>query len=97
VIGIKPVDFGCKKVNIQPKMELLEWAEGRCPTPHGDIKVNWKKREGKTSLNVEIPKGTEAIMMLPPNMKYRGEITGELNGNLVEYKIKGGKHGFDEE
>ena len=55
VLGIKPVQPGFKKVEIAPFLGYLEWAEGVFPTPHGDICVRHKNKQGMIKTEIQIP------------------------------------------
>lgn len=62
VLGIKPIEPGCKKVLIKPNLGDLNWAEGTYPTPFGLIKVRHQKNEnGKISSKIDAPKEIEII------------------------------------
>jgi hypothetical protein len=41
-------------VVIEPHIEFLEWAEGKIPTPNGDIVISWER--GK-KVNIFLPEG----------------------------------------
>jgi hypothetical protein len=46
--------------------EVLSWAEGLVPTPHGGIRVRWQRPEpGRCRLEVGIPEGVTAHVRFP--------------------------------
>ncbi len=62
VLGIKPLEPGCKKVLIKPNLGDLDWAEGSYPTPFGNIKVKHQKDvNGKVTSTIDAPKGIEIV------------------------------------
>ncbi len=65
VLGVKPTTPGFKTMEIRPLIGDLTWAKGIVPTPHGDVAVAWKLANNKLLLNVTIPAGTEADVILP--------------------------------
>jgi hypothetical protein len=58
VLGVKPLEPGCKKVMINPHLGDLTWVEGSFPTPHGVIQVRHEKDEsGVVRSKIDAPKG----------------------------------------
>ena len=56
VLGIKPLEPGCKKVLIAPKLGDLRFAEGTYPTPYGVIHVIHKyNTKGEIVSKIEAP------------------------------------------
>jgi alpha-L-rhamnosidase len=63
---------GCDRVVIRPKpVAGLTWAKGHwfCPGK-GFVRVDWKRMDGKTTLNVELPKGVTARVWLPDEKRW---------------------------
>jgi len=60
VLGIQPLDAGCRHVRIAPRLGDLRWAEGALPVPQGVIRVRVERR----------PDGTQAppVVTLPPGV-----------------------------
>lgn len=57
---------GYRHFRIDPQYaEKLTWTRVTKETPYGTISVDWKKENGKTTLNVAIPVGTTATTQLP--------------------------------
>jgi alpha-L-rhamnosidase len=48
VLGVKPLEPGCKRVLIAPNLGNLNWVEGAYPTPYGPIKVRHERRANGT-------------------------------------------------
>ena len=44
VLGIKPIEPGCKRVRVAPQLGHLKWAEGTYPTPYGPIHVRHERK-----------------------------------------------------
>ena len=62
VLGIKPVKPGFAEVVFDPHPGDLQWAKGVVPTPHGDIRVEWKREDNGAILpKIEIPAGVKLI------------------------------------
>lgn len=58
VLGITPVEPGCKVVKIKPHLGHLKWVKGTFPTPYGLIEVEHKKQEnGSIDSTVKVPAG----------------------------------------
>ena len=62
VLGVKPVEPGCKTVEVKPHLGDLAYAEGTVPTPYGPLSVKaTKDAKGKTVCTVKAPKGVKVI------------------------------------
>lgn len=62
VLGVKPVEPGCKTVEVKPHLGDLAYAEGTVPTPYGPLAVKASKdASGKTVCSVKAPKGVKVI------------------------------------
>ncbi|WP_029906781.1 alpha-L-rhamnosidase C-terminal domain-containing protein [Prevotella sp. 10(H)] len=58
VLGVEPLDAGCKKVRISPNLGDLEWVEGSFPTPQGVIQIkHTKQADGKIKSEIKAPDG----------------------------------------
>lgn len=56
VLGIVPLEAGCKKIKITPHLGNLQWVEGTFPTPYGIISVKHRKGEnGKIISDIKAP------------------------------------------
>lgn len=66
VLGVTPASGGFATFNVLPHPSPgVHWAEGRVPTPHGDITAAWKQNGPTFSLRVEAPDGTTATAGVP--------------------------------
>jgi hypothetical protein len=62
VLGIRPVEPGCRIVRIQPELGDLSRANGCFPTPLGIIEVQHRRRpDGSIETEVEAPDSIEVI------------------------------------
>lgn len=62
VLGIQPLEPGCKKVKISPNLGSLNFAEGTFPTPYGLIRVKHTKgQDGKIVSEIETPDEIEVV------------------------------------
>jgi len=58
VLGVKPLEPGCKRVRIAPQLGNLKWVEGTYPTPLGPIKVRHERQpDGSVKSKIEAPPG----------------------------------------
>ena len=56
VLGVKPLEPGCKRVRVAPQLGNLKWAEGAYPTPFGPIRVRHeRKADGTVASKIEAP------------------------------------------
>lgn len=78
VLGVKPSTPGFARWSVQPMPGTLTWSKGMVPTPHGEVKVSWKRTaKGSFDLDMTAPKGTSGRVAVP---------TG---GNKVTVRIDG--------
>ncbi len=62
VLGVTPLEPGCKVVRIQPNLGKLAYAKGTFPTPYGVIRIEHKKGpDGKIASRIEAPKGVKVV------------------------------------
>ncbi len=60
VLGIRPLEPGCRVIEIAPQLGDLEWAEGALPTPQGVIGVRHARdAAGRLTSEMEVPQGIE--------------------------------------
>ncbi len=64
VLGARPLTAGWRRALIQPHPGTLSRAEGKMPTPIGELSVSWK-REKNFTLTVTLPAGMTAKVELP--------------------------------
>ncbi len=56
VLGIRPLEPGCRVLEVKPNLGRLNYAEGSYPTPYGTVNVSVKRNnEGKIECTVESP------------------------------------------
>lgn len=57
ILGIRPVDIGCKRVSVKPCLGDLTWAEGAMSLPDGDaVKVRVRRQDdGSLETDIEAP------------------------------------------
>jgi Bacterial alpha-L-rhamnosidase. len=62
VLGIVPLEPGCKTVKIEPHLGDLQWVEGTYPTPFGIISVKHSKNaDGRIKSEITVPEGVKII------------------------------------
>ena len=62
VLGIEPVEPGCRKVRVKPHLGRLQWAEGNFPTPLGTIHVRHERTpDGDITSTIDAPEGIQII------------------------------------
>lgn len=62
VLGVVPVEPGCRVVRVEPHLGGLKWVEGTFPTPHGVIEIRHEKgADGKIVTKIKAPKGVKVI------------------------------------
>lgn len=62
VLGVKVLEPGCKKVEINPHLGNLKWAKGTFPTPYGIIKISHKVgSDGKVVSDIQAPNEVEIV------------------------------------
>ena len=82
VLGVRPLEPGFRRVLVEPELGDLDWAEGRVPTPHGPVCVNWSRGADIFRMEVALPAGCTAQVVLPPVANAR--TTVRLNGQEVQ-------------
>jgi hypothetical protein len=97
VLGVTPDRPGFASCQLDPCMQILDWAKGKVPTPHGPISVSWKKVSDGHSLEVSAPSGVQVDLVNAGGHLYR--IDGEraqistLPNGTRGFVLKGGvKH-----
>lgn len=64
VLGVKPVEPGCKRVRITPQLGNLKWVEGTYPTPLGPIQIRHeRKSDGTISSKIHAPRGIKVDLV----------------------------------
>ncbi len=69
LLGVYPTADGYRSVRIRPYIHGfgLSFAKGSVPTPHGEIRISWEKKEDQFFLDVMIPRDSvmDAEIELP--------------------------------
>jgi len=95
VLGVTPTSPGFKTMAILPSPCDLTWAKGAVPTPHGDVAVSWVLGDDRLQLDVTVPAGTEADVIVPTSRFEQAAITidGRKVGPAVH--VTAGTHRFE--
>lgn len=72
-LGVYPVEPGFRKFVVNPYAGSLKRAEGRVPTPAGDISVRWTLQEstGEMDIAVSAPEGLDYEVVMYPEVGAR--------------------------
>lgn len=82
VAGIQPAATGYQHIRIEPHPGgSLTWAKGSYKCRYGNIVSEWKVDGAKFKMDVEIPEGNEAVIVMP--------------GKEEVKIVKGGRHHFE--
>ena len=66
VAGLQCIEPGYRRFRVAPKPGGgLEWATAQHDSPYGRIEVRWRQRDGTLSVDVTVPPGTAADIVLP--------------------------------
>jgi len=60
LLGIEPLSPGFKTFKVAPVCLDIEFAEGRIPTPYGNIFIRWKRKKDDVKIKLRVPYGTIA-------------------------------------
>lgn len=68
VLGIRPLDPGCRRVSVSPDLGGLEWAEGSMALPGGGaVKVRAERdADGALKVSATAPEGVEIVRGVSP-------------------------------
>ena len=64
-LGVRPAAPGWAEALIEPRPDVLRFAEGVVPTPRGDIACGWRSEGGKLRIEIRLPETIEARIRLP--------------------------------
>ena len=57
VLGVSPLEIGCRRVQIAPHLGDLDWVEGAFPTPFGAVRVRHERgADGTVHSQIEAPR-----------------------------------------
>ena len=65
LLGARPTSPGYATWEVRPHPGDVAWAQGQLPTPHGGLSVAWENSATRFLLDVEVPRGTRADVVLP--------------------------------
>lgn len=63
ILGIEPLTPGFGTFSVAPESLDLNFAEGRIPTPHGNISIRWRRENDHLNVELKVPEGTVAKTM----------------------------------
>ncbi|MBO7745846.1 alpha-L-rhamnosidase N-terminal domain-containing protein [Paenibacillus sp. MWE-103] len=69
-LGVQPERPGFAAIRIAPKPAGQEWAEGTVPTRQGSVRVRWEIRDGRFTLQANVPEGVPAVVVLPDGSRH---------------------------
>jgi alpha-L-rhamnosidase len=74
VLGVYPTSDGYDTVRIKPEVKSLpiNWARGSVPTVKGEINVDWSLYATFFSMQVTLPEGVTATVILPDGTVVEG-------------------------
>lgn len=65
IAGIRDIRNGYETFTVAPETECgMQWAKATLNTPKGTVRCEWEKKDGKTEVEIEIPKGATALIKL---------------------------------
>ena len=66
ILGVTPTMPGFSRFQVRPTpVKEVTWARGVVPTPHGPITAGWENTGNLFKLNLTVPRGTQADVVLP--------------------------------
>ncbi len=57
LLGVTPIEYGWKSAQLIPAADVISHAEGRIPTPHGDLTVQWYHIDNVLKVSAILPEG----------------------------------------
>lgn len=60
ILGVEPLSPGFKTFKVAPNALDLNFAEGRIPTPQGNIFIKWEREDNYLKVELRVPEGTVA-------------------------------------
>jgi len=93
-LGVEPAEPGFARALIRPVPLDLDWCEGRVPTPQGEIEVAWQREGKRFMMQVALPPGVRADLVLPcptdyfPLPRVSGEGAEEASRAAGMWKVR---------
>lgn len=99
LMGIEPLEPGWRRLRIKPQTGNLKHAAIKVPTILGSVNASLRQDEGLFSMEVEIPSGATAQVVLPfKGKRYTLEIDGHhihgkrIENGDIEVELQPGRH-----
>lgn len=82
IAGIRDIRDGYKRFTVAPETDCgMQWAKAKINSPLGIIRSEWKKENGKTLIEIEIPEGATAEIRIK-------DIVNEIRGGgIYKYTV----------
>ncbi len=65
ILGLQPLAAGWRQARVRPHALGLTWAQGRMPTPLGEVEIAWEKSDARWEMEIRLPAGLTAEVVLP--------------------------------
>ena len=72
LLGFRPLEPGCAKIEIAPLTSALEFATGTVRTPEGPVDIGWTSDDHRVQLSIDKPTGVQAYVILPDEARLVG-------------------------
>jgi hypothetical protein len=86
ILGIQPVAPGAAEVMISPHPLGLDWAEGSCASPKGNLHVSWRLADGTLSISARMPNDVQ--WSVKPNADWHDITRVLVNGQDQSHVLK---------
>ncbi len=82
IAGIRDIRDGYRRFTVAPETDCgMQWAKAKIDSPLGIIRSEWKKENGKTFIEIEIPEGATA------EIRIKDKINETKNGGVYKYTV----------
>lgn len=95
VLGVTSSSPGFRTIAVRPMPCGLTWAKGKVPTPHGDVAVAWSSGADKFELEVTVPAGSEADVVVPVADFANPAVTVNGKPASASVRVPAGTHRFE--
>jgi alpha-L-rhamnosidase len=66
ILGLRPVEPGCRTVEFSPHLGKLAWVKGTLPTPYGIITASCSRTsDGRLATTIDAPRGVKIVRREP--------------------------------